>query len=69
MAAAPPLIVEDLYAGNQPILDHAQKVFDADPEAVLVSFEVRYVEGDQKRSGELSDPDFLTVTREGNISA
>lgn len=62
------LVVTDLDAGNDPILEHARKLFDGTDQPT-VTFEVRYVEGDQDRGGALSDPDLITVDRDGVISA
>lgn len=63
------LIVTDLYAGNAPIIEHAEQLFAAGVEGDSVSFLVQYVEGDQDRGGALSSPDLVTVTRDGQISA
>lgn len=61
------LLVEDLDAGNEPILAHARTLFEADPDAETVTFTVSYVEGDQPRDGAPSEPDTLTINREGKI--
>lgn len=64
------LLVEDLDAGNAPIIEHAAKLFASAPdEQETVTFTVSYVEGDQKRGGAPSTPDTLTVDRDGTISA
>jgi len=62
------LLVEDLEAGNEPILAYARTLFETAPaEAQVVIFTVSYVEGDQKRDGAPSEPDTLTVNRAGVI--
>lgn len=63
------LLVEDLDAGNEPILAHARTLFDESPDAETVTFTVSYVEGDQFRMGAPSEPDTLTVNRAGEIVA
>ena len=63
------LLVTDLAAGNDPILAFAADLMLADPTAESVTFTVSYVEGDQQRNGEPSEPDTLTVNRAGEISA
>lgn len=63
------LVVDDLAAGNTPILEHARELFAAGVDGDTVTFRVQYVQGDQDRGGALSSPDLVTVTRDGKISA
>lgn len=62
------LIVTDT-SSNDEILAHAETMFARYPEQEFVIFSVSYVEGDQDRGGKVSEPEPVTVQRDGRIGA